>query len=79
MVGRINRLSTSQLRAVSIVTAIILPFPKAKREPEPDPVDLLALQIAYLELTQPGTIIYESSMGWTDTAPSEMNPDKEPA
>ncbi len=57
------------------MSATIIPFPKAKREPEADPIDLLALQIAYLELTAPGTIIYESSIGWTDTAPSEMNPD----
>ncbi len=68
------------------VSATIIPFPLIKREPvkASDPLDELALQNAFLELTAPGSIIYESSVGWIDTAPSEMPfpfhaPEQDPA
>ncbi len=57
------------------MTATIIPFPQVRRKA----LEQQAKKI--VALIGPGGIddlVYETSLGWVDTAPSEMNPD-EPA
>ncbi len=58
------------------MTATIIPFPQVRRKA----LEQKAIEI--VALIGPGGIddlVYESTLGWVDTAPCEMNPDKDSA